>query len=592
MTWEIALIFALTVVALVLFIADRFPIDQVALAIPVVLLAAGILSPEEAVAGFSHPATVTVAAMLALSLGLVKTGAVDEIGRWVRRIPVRSSRIKLMVLCGVVACISPFLNNTAVVAVFIPVFLSLAREAEEPPSLYLIPLSFSAILGGTVTVLGTSTNLIVHGMAREQGLTEIGIFSITPLGLIYLGVGLLFLFTIGRRLLPHRVGETDDLATRYGVRDFVSELTVGDESSAAGKTLAELGWHERYEVWIRTIERTEFTDWAPRGTSRIQSGDILHAAGETEALLKMADKEGLSMPSEPEDADVNEEVLPMVEVLIPPASWLAGRTVKSIRFRQRYGASVLGIHRHGRSSASALSRVQLEVGDLLMVQGTAEALDSLANEPALMPLGAVTPPPTGRPRALVATAILVGVVAVAAVGIVPIVAAAITGVVVLLFTGCLRPSEMYAELDWKVIFLIAGLLPLGTGMANAGAAEWLVAQSSGFLLDASPMLLVAVFYLATALLTELMSNNATAVVLTPVALQVAAQSGMNPYALLVALMFGASASFMTPIGYQTNTLIYGPGGYQFKDYLRIGIPLNLLLVGVASLLIPVLWPSP
>ncbi|HET6617274.1 MAG TPA: SLC13 family permease [Gemmatimonadota bacterium] len=591
MTLEMAIVFAVILGALALFVTERFPVDQVALTIPVVLLLAGILEPSEAVAGFSNEATITVAAMLVLSLGLMKTGAIAAIGRWAQSAPLGGTWTRLIVLCSLVAPVSAFLNNTPVVVVFLPVFLAVAQQTGEPPSRFLMPLSFSAILGGTVTLIGTSTNLVVYGLARDRGYDDLHMFSISPLGLIYCAVGLLYLFTIGRVLLPRRTGQTD-LTGKYDVREFMTELHVRPDSPGAGKTFAEVRWGEIYGVAILGLRRGDRSLWGPVANRRVTPGDVLFAQGHSQNLLKLAEKEKLETPVQLQASiDLAAGDARLAEILIAPASPLVGRTLKESRFQQRYDTTVLAIQHHGRTERERLAEVRLEAGDLLLIHGAAPALDALADEPGLVPLGEVKRPAGSRPRALFAALILFSVVAVAGTGVMPILPAAMTGVVLMIFTGCVTLEEIYEELDWMVILLLAGAIPLGIAMDKTGAADWLAHHVATAFGPMGPRAVVAAFYLMTSIMTSIMSNNATAVVMTPIALVTAGDLGMNPYALLVAVMFGASADFMTPIGYQTNTLIYGPGGYRFADYARVGGPLNLLLLITATILIPILWPS-
>jgi len=591
MTLEIWIVFAVILGALTLFITERFPVDQVALAIPVVLLLSGVLGPSEAVAGFANEATITVAAMLALSLGLMKTGAVSAIGRWARTAPLGGPEARLIVLCLIVAPTSAFLNNTAVVVVFLPVFLAVAQQAGEPPSRYLMPLSFAAILGGTVTLIGTSTNLVVYGMARNRGFTDLHMFSIAPLGLIYLCVGLLYLFTVGRALIPRRAGQTD-LTGKYDVREFTTELRVRPDSPAAGRTFAEVRWGEMYGVSILGLRRGTRSLWGPVANRRVTPGDVLYAQGHSQNLLQLAEKQKLETPVDHQvGVDLAAGDARLAEILVAPTCPLVGRTLRESRFQQRFDATVLAIQHHGRMMRERLAEVQLEPGDLLLVHGAAPALDALADEPGFVPLSEVARPAGPRPRALFAILILIGVVAAAGTGVLPILPAAMTGVLLMIFSGCLKIEELYDEMDWMVVFLLAGAIPLGLAMDKSGAAELLGHHVANVFGPFGPRAVVAAFYLMTSIMTSMMSNNATAVVLTPIALLTAQDLGMNPYALLVAVMFGASADFMTPIGYQTNTLIYGPGGYRFIDYPRVGAPLNLLLLTTATIFIPIFWPS-
>ncbi len=593
MSFSIALVFAVLAVALLLFVTERYSIDQVAVAIPVVLLVTGVISAEDALAGLSSPATVTVAAMLILGLGLVKTGAVRGISRWARTARLGGPMLRLFVLCVVVTAVSPFLNNTAVVVVFLPVFMGLAQQAQDAPSRYLMPLSFAAILGGTVTLIGTSTNLVVWGMAQSRGLDALHIFSIAPLGLVYLAVGLVYMFTIGRVLLPRRTGPPD-LSRKYDVRRYVTELEVLEGSPVSGRTVESLQWRERFGVTILGILRGERTIAAPGAQRFVEAGDILFVQGDRDRLLDVARLQKLATPAQRarRALKLEHEGGRLVEIMVAPGSPLAKRTLRDIRFRQQYGATVLAIQHHGRPVATAqLVEIELDVGDILLVHGPAAVLDSLADQTGIVPLAEVEHPPTNRPRAFVALLIMGAVVAVAGIGVWSILKAALVGVLVMLFTGCVRLKEIYRDLDWSVVFLLAGLIPLGIAMDRSGAASWLGQGVAAWLAPYGPTAAIGAFYAVTAILTAVMSNNAAAVVLTPVALLTATDLGMNPYALLVAVMFGASASFITPVGYQTNLLIYTPGGYRFSDYARVGTLLNILLLITAALLIPVFWPS-
>lgn len=590
MTLDAWIVMAVVAGAVALFVTERYPIEQVAMAVPVVLLSAGVLELEQAVAGLSSPATVTVAAMLVMSLGLKKTGAVAVLGRWARTAPLGGPGPRLIVLCTIVAAISPFLNNTAVVVVFLPIFIGMARGLGESPSRYLIPLSYCAILGGTVTLIGTSTNLIVYGLAEARGYRELSMFSVTPLGIAFVLVGLVYLFTVGRRLLPDRETETARVA-RYDVRDFVTELAVPAGSRVVGRTLEQLRLRELYGVQVLGVHREGHTSWSPPVGRALRQGDELFVRGDREPLLRLVRHEGLRMPAYGTAGQAAASGGRLVEVLVTPGSSLIGHTLREVRFRQRYGATVVAIQHHRTTVEQRLADRTVELGDLLLLHGRPADLEGIADLPGFSPLAEVKSAREDRPHALMAVGILTGVVAAAGTGLVAIEAAALVGVVLMLFTGCVRTDEIYDELDWMVVFLLAGLVPLGIAMEETGAAGEIATWAAVPLAAWGPRAAVAGLYLVTGAFTELMSNAATAVVLTPVALSLAEQLGMNPYALLVTVMFAASASFLSPVGYQTNALVYAPGGYRFRDFTRVGAPLHLLLLGVAVTLIPVLWPS-
>jgi di/tricarboxylate transporter len=582
-TPEIAYVLAVGLVAVVLFVTEWIRMDQVAISVPVALLLGGVIDVEAAVSGLSNPATVTVAAMIALGLGLQKTGVVAGLGRLARRLPLSSPRLRLLAMCGAVAALSPFLSNTAVVVVFLPVFVGLAAAAGEAPSRTLIPLSYSAILGGTVTLIGTSTNLVVHNLARNRGYGELSMFSIAPLGLIYLTVGLLYMATVGRRLLPSRPA-TDDLDHKLARRVFTTDLVLTDESGLVGSAVDTGKLIARYG--IEGIERSRrWYTWPPR--RQLAPGDHLRVTGTAEAIVDFARRERLDTPlvARAENSDTK-----VIELLVAPGFRWVGQTLAELRLDERFGAVVLGVQHARRPLGGELSNQRLAVGDLLLVEGAPSALARLLDTPGFVGIGEVTPRRGSRPPGAVALLILAAVVAVASAGLASIEVAALVGAVSMVATRCLRVDEIYSEMDWPVLALLAGLLPFGVALDRSGAAELIASELAGGLGGASPFLVVACFYAVTSILTELMSNQVAAVVLTPIALSTAGSLDMNPYALIVAVMFGASASFMTPMGYQTNALVYGPGNYRFSDYVRIGGPLNGILAVVAALLIPLMWP--
>ena len=592
MTFDIVFVLVVAGAALVFFAMDRIRLDQLSMSVPVVLLLGGIIGPREALSGLSSEATVTVAAMLVLGLGLRKTGLVAAIGLWARTAPLGGKTTRMFVLCLLVALLSPFLNNTAVVIVFIPVFASLADQADEPVSLYLMPLSFVAIMGGTVTLIGTATNLVVHGEAIARGYDELTMFSIAPVGLICLAVGMLYLFTIGRHQMPRRE-QPPDLSSRYGVRRFTTELRVGKDSRAAGRSLAELRWGERFDVVIVGIERDGRIITVPAGERVIEAGDRLYAQGAADNLLRLARQQKLDTPKGRMDVEASEAVVGgrLVEIIVGPGSALIGHTLGDLFFAQRYDATVVGVQSHGTNVSDRIAQLEFSVGDILLVRGEPAALERLADEPGLIPMADVDQPVASRPRAAFAAAIMVAVVVVVSVGLFPISTSAMAGVALMVFTGCVRVDEIYAELDWLVVFVMAGLIPLGLAMETTGAAAWIASGVVGATSGLGETGMIAAFYLLTAAMTAVVANTATAVMLTPVAILVAENAGLNPYALLVTVMFGASASFVTPFGYQTNVMIYSPGGYRFTDFVKVGGPLNLLLAIVASICIPIFWPS-
>ena len=592
MTFDIALVLGLTLAALVLFALDRVRVDQVAIAVPVVLLLTGILTPAEAVSGLSSRATVTVGSMLVLGLGLRKTGLVSAIGAWARTAPLGGKYTRMLVLCLICAFLSPFLMTTAVVLVF-HARVPRARRAGRGAGL---EVSDAALL--RLDSRGDGHPYGDHhqpGRARrgdEARLRRARHVLDHPLGLISLAVGLLFLFTAGRVLLPRRF-QPPDLSAKYDVRRFVTELHVPENSPANGRSLAQLRWGERYGVTVLDIERGDQEITAPHGDRHIRPGDILYVQGPAERLLELARRQRLKTPRERKEHELDREAGRgrLVEVLVAPGSSLVSRTLRDLNFAQTYDAAVIAIQQHGVTVQERLAEISFRVGDLLLVRGTTTALQRLADDPGFVPLAEVKAEAGNRPRAGVAAAIMAGVVLSASFGVLDIMTAALTGMVLMVFTRCVHIEEIYGEVEWLVIFVLAGLIPLGVALETTGAAEliagWVVTLSSPL----GEIGLIAAFYLLTAVMTAVVSNAATAVMLTPVAIFAATQGGVNPYALLVAVMFGASASFVTPFGYQTNVMIYGPGGYRFMDFVKVGGLLNLILLITATLFIPLFWSS-
>ena len=592
MTFEMIFVLVVSGLALVLFASDRIRLDQVSMSVPVVLLLGGVIGPREAFSGLSSDATVIVAAMLVLGLGLSNTGLVSAIGVWARTAPLGGKTMRMFALCTLVALLSPFLNNTAVVIVFIPVFLALADQAEEPASLYLMPLSFMAIMGGTVTLIGTSTNLIVHGEALALGYDELTMFSIAPMGVIYLIVGSAYLFTVGRRMMPSRE-RTPDLSSRYGVRRYTAELHVNPNSRAVGRSLADLRWRERFKVTIIGIERDAHVMALPAGEHVVEAGDILYAQGAVKDLMILIRKQKLDNLQDRMRLDASETVSGgrLVELLVGPGSALVGQSLRDVSFVQRFNATVMGVQHHGTAFTDQMARRDLSVGDILLLRGEPADLQRLAEEPGFVPLAELDHPVESRPRAAFAAAIMAAVVVFAATGILPISTSALAGAALMVFTGCVQMREVYQELDWMVVFIMAGLIPLGVAMESTGTAAWLASGAVEAMSGFGERGIIGAFYLLTAAMTAVVANTATAVMLTPVAIVVAETAGLNPYALLVAVMFGASASFVTPFGYKTNVMIYSVGGYRFMDFVKVGGVLNLLLAIVAVIAIPIFWPS-
>lgn len=584
---EIALVLLIAVGAAFLFATEKLTVDVVALLVLSALLITGLVSPTEAISGFSNPATVAVAAMFVLSAGLTKTGALAVLGQALIRHGHNETILLMLVMVGA-AAVSPFINNTAAVAVFLPLVMSAAAARKISSSRLLIPLSFASQFGGVCTLIGTSTNLLVSSIAAREGLGGFGMFEFTKLGLIMTAAGLLYFMLAGRWLLPHR--RTAQLTETYGLGDYITELRLLPESRLIGQTVIGARLGELHDITVLAILRGQQTIWSPLNEP-LREGDLLLARGAVQEIFKLKNSLGLAL--EPrfrlEDEELQAEDLVLVEALLPPHSQLAGRTLKELDFQWRFKAIVLAMHRRGQTLREKLAGVRLRLGDALLLLGPTPEIARLREDDNFVVLEPRRDVVLDRRRGPVALAIVVLVVALAALNVLPIVATAILGCAAMVLTRCLRAEDAYRAIDWKVVMLIAGLLPLGRALEESGAAQLLVDQALNAFGGAGPTIMLAALYLLTAALTEFMSNNAAAVLLAPVAISIAVQLGVDPRPFLVAVTFAASTSFATPVGYQTNTMVYNAGGYRFTDFLRVGVPLNLIFLAVAVYFIPKFW---
>ncbi|HVT43852.1 MAG TPA: SLC13 family permease [Thermoanaerobaculia bacterium] len=600
MTIEHVLTLVVTFGALGLFLWNRLRVDVVGIIVMAALIVLRLVTPREGISGFANEALVTVGAMFVLSAGLVRTGAIDLLGRWVARFAGKSEMRLLVLSLVIVIPLSAFINNTPVVVVMIPMVMGLSRRIGASPSRLFMPISFGSQIGGTLTLIGTSTNLLVAGLVLELGLPRLHLFDITPPALIMAAVGVLYLLTVGRWLTPVRETSGDLLST-YELRDYLTILNVLDESPLVGKSLRELRFADRYGLQVIGIERRGRKLSYPRGGVIIQSADLLYVEGKSADIAQIAEADHveikgtkpdfpLTMPNGEEPKGSPEEQGKLAEVIIPPQSPIVGRSLRDLNFRGRYGVPVLGIQRHGVALHERLGNVPLEQGDILLVQALPAELQQLHASGHLALLGALEIETKRTAKMGLALTILLAVVLLAAFDVMPIMVSAILGVIAMFLTGCVKPEEAYEEVDWMVLVLLGSIIPLGLAMQKTGTAQLIATQLLRTIEPFGLFGALAAFYLLTSVLTELISNNAAAVVLTPVAIATAASLGASPMPFIIAVMFAASNSFMTPIGYQTNTFIYGPGGYEFGDFLRVGGPLNLLLLVVATLVIPLFFP--
>ena len=580
----IALTLGVLVLTFILFIVEWMPVDITAIGIAVLLMLLGLITPEEGIAGFSNSATITVMAMFVLSAAIERTGAIQVVSEFLQQKGGKNPTRQIFVLGSIVGPITAFLNNTAVVAVFIPIVENWCRKQNISTSKLLIPLSYATVLGGTITVIGTSTNVVASGLSKQLGYGEFGLFEFAPMGLIVFVVGLCYLAFAAPSLLPDRrkPGEISTVEN-YGLRDYFSEIIVTTNSSLIGQSIPSSDFHHRYDLDVLEVIHEGIVYPPVTSDLCLAAGDILLVRCNRDQLLKLKDERGLEiLPDTKFSLESGDRSI--AEALIISNSSLIGSSLRELRFRQRYNSTVLAVRRGQDCICERLRDVRLRFGDVLLVQAPHDSLRGLQSSPELLVVEPREVEPLRRDKAGLALAIALGAVLAAATETVPILVSALVGVVLVIATGILRPREIYRVIRWDIIFLLAGLMPLGTAMEKSGATEWLASgltQVGGHL---SGFWLLVLLYGVTTVLTEVLSNNAAVVLMIPIAVKVAETLEFYTLPFMLVVMFAASNSYLTPIGYQTNTMVYGPGGYKFLDFTRVGIPLNMILTFLVPLM--------
>ncbi|MCB1055481.1 MAG: SLC13/DASS family transporter [Acidobacteria bacterium] len=588
---DVVLLVLVLAFLLVSFVLEKLPVDVTALIALGLLLLFGLITPEQATAGFSNPAVVTVMMMFILSEGLVQSGVVRRIGYGLVRLAGRQGQRATRGLLGLAGLISAFVNNTAAVAIFIPVTLDLAKHYRISPSRLLIPLSYVTILGGTCTLIGTSTNVLVSSLATQHGLAPFSMFEFLAVGGVVFVVGSAYNLWLVPRLIPVRATQAS-LTGKYRMDAYLTELRVRRGSVLIGRTVLEEELSERFRVNLLEVVRAGRRIASDLRNLPLEVDDVLLVRGSMEDILAFKEQRGLLLLTDVKlgDKELSDETTVLVEVQVRPSSTLVGSTLKEIDFRKRYACFVLALARTGEVLREKISSVPLRPWDTLLVFGPRQRVDGLAQAGDFVPLQEVHAHLHRSRRWWIGALAIPLVVALAATGLMPILKSAILGVVLLLATRTLRIQQAYRAIDWTVIFVLASVLPLGAAMEQTGLAAGLAGAIVRVGEPYGPWAMLSLVILATSLLTEFITNNSAAVLMVPIAFSIAEHLGVDAKPFLMGLTFAASMSFATPTGYQTNTMVYGPGGYRFVDYVKAGAPLNLILWLLTSFLVPWVWP--
>lgn len=592
MSFEIIFVFSLLVIALFLFASDYVSFDVTALLLLMSLLISGILSPSEGFAGINNPATITIAAMFVISEAVRRTGILNKAGDFFAKRLKDNFWFWLLVMLIFISFASAFMNNTAIIMIFIPVVIDIAGRIGISASKLLMPLAFAGIFGGITTLLGASTNLLVSSIVEDRGETAFGMFDFTPMALIFLGAGFIYLFTVGIKTIPaRRKEEQQELTSEFELENYLTDLVVNPESELIGQIFDEEKLTRKLDLDVLRIFKQERDSSAKRNKIEIQSGDVLRIRGSATEIDKLIRREDLALKPGYNwtDVDLEHGRDTLVEAAVAPESSLENQSLAELDCYDRFGAVPLAIRHHGELQQEELGKVKLSGGDSLLLSMNRERVQDISKHPGFVVTSELDVMQPRTSKTPIALGILVVVVAIAALDILPIVVSAPAGVLALILTGCITSEEAYNAINWKIIMLLVGVLPLGTAMDKTGAATILSETIITLLSDFGPQAILSGLYLLTLGITSIISTNASVALLAPIAIEVARQVGVSPQPMVLAVSYAACLTFITPFGHHANTLVYGPGQYKFTDFTRIGLPLNIIFWILATIFIPMLW---
>lgn len=590
MTLSILLLLIILAAALVLFMFEPFPPDVIALGILLALVVLKLVPLEQAFAGFGSDTVILLLGLLIITAALMRTGVVEAISLKLLQLTSKRPGSLLPATMLAVGGLSGFINNTAAAALFLPVILGISQRAKISASRLLMPMAFAAILASSVTLVGTSTNLVVSGLMTQAGLPSIGMFELTPVGVPVLLLGILYMLFIGQRLIPERPAPKT-LTDSFNLRPYLAELRIAPDAALVGTSLAQSGLGRNLDLTVLAIIRQGKRQLAPPASAMLQEGDALLVEGSSEAILKIKDIPGIDIQADAKfsDVDLQGDGLRLAEVVLLPRSPFIGRTPKSLQMRERYHIQVLAINRRTGVVHTKIADTRLQMGDVLLVQGTEKQIAALQAENTFDVLGVVEAQRFNRRQAWTVIGIFAGALLLGALDLVPLPAAMLLGAFLVFVTRCITPDDAYRQVEWKALILIGSMLALGAAMQHTGAAAYLAGGLAALVGDLNPLWLLTGFFLLTVLLTQPMSNQAAAAVVIPVALQTATQLGLNPRTFAIIIAIAASTSYLTPLE-PACLMVYGPGRYRFIDFIKVGGLLTLVVYVLAIVLTPLLWP--
>lgn len=588
---QIAIVLCILLFVFIAFVKESFPPDVISLSVVAVLLITGILTSNEVLTIFSNPGPITVGAMFVLTSALERTGCIHALGQNVVRFAKYPGWVVLFVMMFVVMFLSAFMNNTPIVVMMAPVVIVLARSMKVSAKQFLIPLSYAAILGGTCTLIGTSTNLLVDGLVQSAGLPAFSVFEITGFGSIVATIGALYVVFVGRHFLPKKDDDQQGSSFSDRTAHFFTEVLVTKKSGFVNKTLKQAGFPtDRSGKYVIDVIRQAFSLRYDLANLKLQAGDRIVLETNMQELMDLKANKSVAFEKKFDYEEISSQPAIVMQAIVGPRSRYVGKTIGELNLSERYGCYILAVHRHEKDYDQNFEDVRLAFGDTILLEGPKEKMHDLFIRNELISISDIEEQPYRRDKAWIAIGAILSVILFSSIAGISITSMAIIACVLVLLLGCMDTDEAYQAIDWRIIFMIFGMIALSMALEKTGAAVMIVNKMLPFFEALGPFWVLALVYGVVSFLTEMISNNAVALLFTPIALSIADQMGVDARPFIVAVMFGASASFATPIGYQTNTFVYSAGGYKFMDFLKIGTPINILLFLVSVFLIPYFWP--